>query len=66
VLPVLLVASQYVSMAILSPKNDDPAQASSQAILKVLPLMIGWFSLNVRWQAHFCTGVNISLFHGSA
>ena len=47
VLPVLLVISQYVSMSILTPKSDDPAQAQSQAILKFLPLMIGWFSLNV-------------------
>ena len=36
-------------MAILTPKTDttDPSQQQSQAILKVLPLMIGWFSLNV-------------------
>jgi len=47
VLPVALVVSQYVSMSILTPKSDDPAQAQSQAILKFLPLMIGWFSLNV-------------------
>jgi len=47
VLPVLLVISQYVSTAILTPKTDDPAQQQSQAILKFLPLMIGWFSLNV-------------------
>lgn len=47
VLPVLLVLSQYASMELLTPKSDDPAQAQSQAILKFLPLMIGWFSLNV-------------------
>jgi YidC/Oxa1 family membrane protein insertase len=47
VLPVVLVASQYVSTSILTPKSDDPAQQQSQAILKFLPLMIGWFSLNV-------------------
>ncbi|KAL3917158.1 MAG: hypothetical protein SGPRY_006514, partial [Prymnesium sp.] len=47
VLPVVLVASQYVSTAFLTPKTDDPAQQQSQAILKFLPLMIGWFSLNV-------------------
>ena len=47
VLPVLLVASQYVSQQIISPqpKTDDPAQQQSQAILKFLPLMIGFFSL---------------------
>lgn len=47
VLPVLLVISQYISTALLTPKTDDPAQQQSQAILKFLPLMIGWFSLNV-------------------
>ena len=47
VLPVVLVISQYISTAILTPKTDDPAQQQSQAILKFLPLMIGWFSLNV-------------------
>jgi YidC/Oxa1 family membrane protein insertase len=47
VLPLTLIASQYVSTSILTPKSDDPAQQQSQAILKFLPLMIGWFSLNV-------------------
>jgi YidC/Oxa1 family membrane protein insertase len=47
VLPVLLVISQYASTTLLTPKSDDPAQQQSQAILKFLPLMIGWFSLNV-------------------
>ncbi|KAL1510465.1 hypothetical protein AB1Y20_006771 [Prymnesium parvum] len=47
VLPVALVISQYLSTALLTPKTDDPAQQQSQAILKFLPLMIGWFSLNV-------------------
>lgn len=46
-LPVLLVASQYISTSILTPKSDDPAQQQTQAILKFLPLMIGWFSLSV-------------------
>jgi len=34
-------------MSLMTPKSDDPAQQQSQAILKFLPLMIGWFSLNV-------------------
>ena len=46
-LPVLLVVSQYVSTALLTPKSDDPNMQQTQAILKFLPLMIGWFSLNV-------------------
>ncbi|GIL68424.1 hypothetical protein Vafri_21704 [Volvox africanus] len=49
VMPVLLVASQYASQKIISSsqQSNDPAQQQSQAILKFLPLMIGWFSLNV-------------------
>jgi YidC/Oxa1 family membrane protein insertase len=47
ILPVFLVISQYVSMELMQPKTDDPAQQSSNAILKVLPIMIGWFALNV-------------------
>jgi len=47
ILPVFLVISQFVSMELMQPKSDDPAQQQSNAILKVLPLMIGWFSLNV-------------------
>ena len=35
ILPVVLVASQYASSALLTPKSDDPAQAQSQAILKI-------------------------------
>jgi YidC/Oxa1 family membrane protein insertase len=41
VLPVILVASQFVSQRIMSPPSDDPQQAQTQAILKFLPLMIG-------------------------
>lgn len=49
VLPVLLVVSQYISQQIMSPQSskEDPSQAQAQAILKFLPVMIGWFSLNV-------------------
>ncbi|KAL6745329.1 inner membrane ALBINO3-like protein 2, chloroplast precursor [Haematococcus lacustris] len=47
VLPVLLVVSQYASQRLISPPSQDPAQAQTQAILQFLPLMIGWFSLNV-------------------
>ncbi|KAL6774126.1 ALB3B [Auxenochlorella protothecoides x Auxenochlorella symbiontica] len=48
VLPVLLVVSQYISQKVLQPPSADPSQAAqSNAILKFLPLMIGWFSLNV-------------------
>lgn len=47
VLPILLIISQSVTQRIMSPPSDDPAQQQTQAILKFLPLMIGWFSLNV-------------------
>ena len=50
VLPFALIASQYASQKIMSPasaNSEDPSQSSAQAILKFLPLMIGWFSLNV-------------------
>lgn len=50
VLPIVLTISQYVSQKLMSPTPDgemDEAQQQSQAILKFLPFMIGWFSLNV-------------------
>ncbi|KAK9755209.1 hypothetical protein RND81_01G009700 [Saponaria officinalis] len=47
VLPVLLVASQYVSMEIMKPPQSDPSQKTSLLVLKFLPLMIGYFSLSV-------------------
>lgn len=48
VLPVLLIASQYVSMQMMkTPQSDDPNQQNTQVILKFLPLMIGYFSLSV-------------------
>ena len=51
-LPLVLIASQYASQKILSPEQpktegENPAADQTQAILKFLPLMIGWFSLNV-------------------
>ncbi|KAL5653957.1 hypothetical protein ACJX0J_033276, partial [Zea mays] len=48
VLPVLLVASQYVSMEIMKPpQSDDPSQKNTLLVLKFLPFMIGYFSLSV-------------------
>jgi YidC/Oxa1 family membrane protein insertase len=47
ILPVFLVVSQYVSMELMQPKTTDQSQQQSNAILKVLPIMIGWFSLSV-------------------
>lgn len=45
ILPVFLVISQFVSMELMQPKDQAPQQGN--AILKFLPLIIGWFSLNV-------------------
>ena len=54
VLPVLLVLAQYASSAIISPatppKDGDDEGAGAQctkAHVGALPLMIGWFALNV-------------------
>ncbi len=44
ILPIVLVLSQYVSMELMQPK-DGPQQ--NNLVLKLLPLMIGWFSLTV-------------------
>jgi len=44
ILPVALVVSQFLSMELMTPKEQKEQQP---AFLKVLPLMIGWFSLNV-------------------
>ena len=47
-LPAVLVLSQYVSQSVLqTTQSNDPSQAGSRAFLKVLPLLLGWFSLNV-------------------
>lgn len=47
VLPMLLVASQVVTMRLTSPPSDDPQQQQTQAILRFLPFMLGYFALNV-------------------
>jgi len=48
-IPLILVVSQSISQQILQPpqNKDDPSAAQSQAILKFLPFMVGYFSLNV-------------------
>jgi len=45
-IPVILIASQFISQALMTPK-DQSQDGQNQIILKVLPLMVGWFSLNV-------------------
>lgn len=43
-LPIFLVISQVVSMNLMSPKDSPQA---NNVVLKILPVMIGWFALNV-------------------
>lgn len=47
ILPVILVATQSYSQKLISPPVDDPSQQGVQRVLKFMPLLIGWFSLNV-------------------
>ncbi|CDF35881.1 unnamed protein product [Chondrus crispus] len=47
ILPVILVASQFYSQKLIQPPSDDPQQQQTAKILKFMPLLIGWFSLNV-------------------
>lgn len=46
-IPVFLVVSQFISMNLMQPKSDDPQQQQANVILKVLPFMVGYFSINV-------------------
>ncbi|QDZ20076.1 membrane protein insertase [Chloropicon primus] len=48
ILPLMLIATQYASQKILSGQQQQSQQnETASAIIKFLPLMIGWFSLNV-------------------
>ncbi|KAI2499722.1 60Kd inner membrane protein [Fragilaria crotonensis] len=48
VLPIVLVLSQFISMELMQPQpGPDGTKPESPFVLKFLPLMIGWFSLNV-------------------
>jgi YidC/Oxa1 family membrane protein insertase len=63
VLPALLVVCQYISSAIISPPIDPNAEnANTQRFLYAfLPLMVGWFALNVPsgvcllWRVCLCS-----------
>lgn len=46
-LPAILVATQFYSQKVISPPTEDPQQQQTNVILKFMPLLIGWFSLNV-------------------
>lgn len=47
ILPVVLVATQFYSQRLMQPPTDDPQQKQATSFLKFMPLLIGWFSLNV-------------------
>jgi YidC/Oxa1 family membrane protein insertase len=47
VLPVLLVVSQYYMQQMMTPPNPDPQQASMNQMMKIMPIMFGYFSLIV-------------------
>lgn len=50
ILPAILVLTQFISQKIISPppaRSDDQSAQMTQSILKFLPLLLGWFSLNV-------------------
>ncbi|GAB4408438.1 MAG: hypothetical protein Fur0044_01690 [Anaerolineae bacterium] len=47
VLPVLLIVSQFYMQQMMTPPNPDPQQASMQSMMKIMPLMFGYFSLIV-------------------
>lgn len=46
-IPVALTASQFVTQSIMSPTADDPSVRRTQAILKYIPFLIGYFALQV-------------------
>merc|ERR1711862_198816 len=46
-IPVFLVISQSISQQLMQPKTQDAQQQEANAVLKFLPLLIGYFSLNV-------------------
>ena len=46
-LPIMLVIAQSISLKVLTPPSDDPAVQRTNAILKYLPLLLGYFALSV-------------------
>ena len=46
-LPVMLVIAQSISLKVLTPPSEDPAVQRTNAILKYLPLLLGYFALSV-------------------
>lgn len=46
-LPVILIVSQFYSQRVISQSSNDPQQQQTNALLKFMPFLVGWFSLNV-------------------
>lgn len=46
-IPLILVVSQFLSINLMKPKDAPESDQSNQIIYKVLPFMVGWFSINV-------------------
>lgn len=47
IMPALIIVSQYVSQAVLSAGNPAAQEQQNSPVFKFLPLMLGYFSLNV-------------------
>lgn len=47
VLPVLTVVSQLIVQQMMTPANPDPQQASMNQMMKFMPLMFGFFAMQV-------------------
>lgn len=46
-LPALIVFSQIITTKVISPPSNDPSQQQASAVNNVLPLIVGFFVLNV-------------------
>lgn len=46
-LPVLIVLSQIVTTRVISPPTNDPSQQQASAVNNILPIIVGFFVLNV-------------------
>ena len=51
-LPFMLVIAQSISLKVLTPPSEDPAVQRTNAILKYLPLLLGYFGLPTIYYQH--------------
>lgn len=47
ILPAMLVLSQIISSRVMMPSTNDPNQQSAASFNNIIPVIIGWFALNV-------------------